>query len=179
MLLCRPRVSDLLFCVYRRALHPELFEVLSGHRVERGDFLLHMWVTRSGHVLTWTDGKHQLTEVVASQQDALPEGWVVRLHLRGERLAEVVGVAGVRYQAGFQEERLSPEIFLHLHDEIVEDGQREGFFVPWGAGGRTKLTPVSYLHPQARPGSLVVYAFHTFPEEYTIIKTQSLIESVR
>lgn len=179
MLLCRPRVAELLFCVYKRALHPELFEVLASHRVERGDFLLHMYVTRSGHVLTWTDGKRQLTEVVASQQDLLPDGWLLRLHLRGERVADVLGIAGVRYQAGFQEERLVPEIFLHVHDEIVEDGQREGFFVPLGEGGRTKVMPVSYLCPQARPGSLLVYAFHTFPDEYTVIKTQSLIETVR
>lgn len=180
MLLCRPRVSDLLFCVYNRALHPELFEVLASHRVERAEFLLHMWVTRSGHVVTWTDGKHQLTEVVASQQDILPEGWLVRLQLRGERVADVVGIHGVRYQASFQEERLAPEIFLHVQDEIVQDGQREGILVQLGRGaGRLTLAPVSYVNPQARPGSLLVYAFHTFPDEYTIIKTQSLIESVR
>ncbi|GBD35086.1 hypothetical protein HRbin36_00190 [bacterium HR36] len=179
MLLCRPRVADLLFCVYNRALHPELFEVLASHRVERGDFLLHMWITRSGHVVTWTDGKRQLTEVVACQQDVLPEGWLVRLHLRGERVADVLGIPGVRYQASFQEERLMPEIFLQVHDEIVQDSQREGLFAQLGTGGRITLTPVSYLNPQARPGSLVIYAFHTFPEEYTVVKTQSLIESVQ
>lgn len=178
MLLCRPRVADLLFCVYNRALHPELFEVLSSRRVERGDFLLHLWITRSGHVLTWTDGKHQLTEVVASQQDVLPAGGLLRLHLRGERAADVVGISGVRYQASFQEERLSPEIFLHVHDEIVQDGQREGFFAQLGDGGRLAVTPVSYINPQARPGSLLVYAFHTFPDEYTVVKTQTLIETV-
>jgi hypothetical protein len=178
VLLCRPRVADLLFCVYNRALHPELFDVLSTHRLERSDFLLHVWITCSGHVLTWTDGKRQLTEVVASQQDTLPEQWLVRMPLRGERQAEVAELPGVRYQASFQEERLPQEVFVQVHDEIVQDGQTEGILIQLGAGGRMAVVPVSYLNPQARPRSLLVYAFHTFPDEYTIVKTQTLIESV-
>mgnify|MGYP000247652279 CR=1 FL=1 len=179
MLLCRPRVADLLFCVYNRALHPELFDVLASQRVERSDFLLHLWITCSGHVLTWTDGKRQLTEVVASQQETLPTGWLVRMPLRGEQQADVLGIPSVRYQASFQEERLPPQLFIEVHDEIIQDGQKEGILIQLGFGSRVALVPVSYLNPQARNNSLVVYAFHTFPEEYTVIKTQSLIESVR
>jgi len=35
---------------------------------------------------------------------------------------------------------------------------------------------LGFVTVEARPGCLFLSAFHTFPEEHTVVKTQSLIE---
>ena len=38
------------------------------------------------------------------------------------------------------------------------------------------LGAVSFLHAETRTRSLTVQAFHTFPDDYAIVKTQSVFE---
>jgi hypothetical protein len=38
------------------------------------------------------------------------------------------------------------------------------------------VAPLGFLTAEARPGCLLLSSFHTFPGEYTVVKTQSLIE---
>jgi hypothetical protein len=38
------------------------------------------------------------------------------------------------------------------------------------------LSPLSYLDVQARTGSLLIHSYHTFPDEYAVVKSQTLIE---
>ena len=58
----RPKVAELAFRVYGRALHPELFEVLQTRHVERNGFQAKVDITSAGHVVTWrapsVDGFH-------------------------------------------------------------------------------------------------------------------------
>jgi hypothetical protein len=35
---------------------------------------------------------------------------------------------------------------------------------------------LAFITVEARPGCLFLASFHTFPEEHTVVKTQSLIE---
>jgi hypothetical protein len=38
--------------------------------------------------------------------------------------------------------------------------------------------PISHLHYESRVEGLVVHAFHSFPEERAIVRTQSLFDAV-
>ena len=38
------------------------------------------------------------------------------------------------------------------------------------------LGALSYIHLEARNRSLMVQAFHTFPDDYAIVKSQSIFE---
>ena len=49
----RPRVGELVFHLYGRPLHPELFDILQVHRVPHRDFTLMVRITRTGHVISW------------------------------------------------------------------------------------------------------------------------------
>ena len=40
------------------------------------------------------------------------------------------------------------------------------------------MSPLGVVIVEALPGCLSVAAFHTFPDEYAVVKTQSLIEQV-
>ena len=65
----RPRVAELVFRLYDRPLHPELFDVLAGRTVKRDGYTLSVRLTRTGHVLGWSDGRVHLEEVTATADD--------------------------------------------------------------------------------------------------------------
>ncbi len=44
------------------------------------------------------------------------------------------------------------------------------------SSGRMALGAISYINLEARDRSLRVQAFHTFPDDYAIVKSQSLFE---
>src|SRR5690349_16527303 len=48
----RPKVAELSFQLFGRALHPELFEVHKTRKVERGEFSARLDITTAGHVIT-------------------------------------------------------------------------------------------------------------------------------
>ena len=49
MLSVRPKVAELSFQLFGRALHPELFEVHKSRVVERGEFVARLDITTAGH----------------------------------------------------------------------------------------------------------------------------------
>ena len=76
----------------------------------------------------------------------------------------------------FQVEVLAPEIFVHVHDEILNDGSKRGLLHNFPSHHRLAIAPLGYVSAEARPGCLFLSSFHTFPNEHTVVKTQSLIE---
>jgi hypothetical protein len=175
--LTRPAVSDLVFQVYGRPLHPEFFDILATRKVQREDYELTVWITRTGHVLTWDNANVCLTEVAAATDEPLPEQRRLRhWKLRGER-SDVVGCAhGIRYQTTFQVEVLPREIFLHVHDEILLDGSKRGLLHNFRPHHRLSLAPLGLITVETQLGCLFVSTFHTFPDENTVVKSQSMIE---
>src|SRR5712691_5849875 len=119
----RPRVGDLVFQLYGRPLHPELFDILASRRIQREDYDLTVRITRTGHVISWENKDVHLTEVAAAVDQPLPEKRrLLSQRLRGEHNNQLACTHGINYQTSFQVEVLSQEIFLHVHDEILADG---------------------------------------------------------
>ena len=173
----RPRVSDLVFQLYGRPLHPELFDILAVRRYERADYDLRVWITRTGHVLTWENPDVYLTEVAAAGDEPLPERRRLRhWRLRGERSDTLACAHRIHYQTSFQVEVLPSEIFLHVHDEILADGSKRGLLHNFQPHHRLALAPLGFIAAEARAGCLFLSTFHTFPDEHTVVKSQSLIE---
>jgi hypothetical protein len=173
-------VGDLIFRLYGRPLHPELFDIVASRKVRRPDGDLTVWVTRTGHVVSWEGPGVLLTEVAAAVDQPLPESRRLLHHrLRGEHTGTLSFPQRIQYQTSFHVEVLPPEIFLHVHEEILVDGGKRGLLHHFGTPCRLALAPLGYVSVEARPGCLFLSAFHTFPDEYTVVKTQSLIEIPR
>ncbi len=176
----RPAVSGLVFQVYGRPLHPELFEVLGQRRIQHPEFLLDVRVTSTGHIIDWDDGAVHITEAtVAITQEMPPSRCLLSRAFGPEGSARIDCGKGVSYQATFHAERLPVELFTAVHDEILADGGKRGLLFNFGAGTRLALAPLAHITAEFRPGCLFLTAFHTFPHECTILKTQSLIEQRR
>jgi hypothetical protein len=176
VLTVRPKVAELVFQLYGRPLHPELFEVFQTRSVKRGNYEAKIDITTAGHVVTWRSGGMTLTEVAASAHHPLPEKRrLMSYALRGQRTDRVECRCGVRYEMSFQLEPVDPEVFWTFQQELAEDGSRKGLFHKFDASGRMALGALSYINVELRTRKMLIQAFHTFPDDYAIVKSQSLI----
>jgi hypothetical protein len=103
---------------------------------------------------------------------------LLHYRLRYEQTGRLLCAHGISYQMSFQVEMLSPELFLTVHDEIRADGEKRGLLHHFPAAHRFEVPALGFVTADARPGCLLLSTFHTFPSEYTVVKTQSLIEKV-
>ncbi len=159
MLSVRPKIAELVFQLYGRPLHPELFQVYSSRTVERGNYQAQIDITSAGHVVTWRHQGITLTEVATSAHHPLPQKRrLMSYRLKGERNDRLECRGGAVYQMNFQLEPVEPEVFWTFQQELAHDGEREGMLHTFRSSGRMALGALSYInvetaHAQyARPG---------------------------
>ena len=177
MLTIRPKVAELVFQVYGRPLHPELFQIYQTQTLERGEYQARVHITSAGHVVTWRFAGLTLTEVAASARHPLPERRrLMNYAIKGQRSDALECRGKVRYEMSFQLETLDPEVFWAFQAELARDGQRQGMLQQFNGNGRFALGALSYLSFEPQAKQLLVQAFHTFPDDLAIVKTQSLFQ---
>lgn len=170
----RPPVADMSLHLFHRPLHPELFDRLAVRRLQQAPGRLELWLTASGHVISWAGPAGHFTEVAASSEELPEVGRLWRHRLDGQRSALVGGPLGGQYQISFQVERLAPELFFRFQHEIRTC--RDAFVFVEETNHRLTLSPVRAILVESRPRSVSLFSFHTFPDEFAVVKTQSLIE---
>ncbi|QGJ69576.1 DUF2617 domain-containing protein [Planctomycetales bacterium 10988] len=178
MLTVRPKVDDLVFQLYARSLHPELFEIVETRVVDRRPhYKATIHLTTSGHVVSWQTKQLCLTEVTASHQTPLVQKRrLMSYKLRGQRNDNVPCKGQIHYQMSFQLEEMEPEIFWAFQQELRVDGQRRGILHTFPSEDRLGLEAVSYVHVETHSRHMLVQAFHTYPNDYAVVKTQSLFD---
>lgn len=173
MTVVRPKVAELAFKVYGRALHPELFEVLQSRKIERNGFEAKVDITSAGHVITWRYDGQIITEVASSASHPLPEKRRLLSHRLVGSLTDSLNRGSTDYQVSFQLEPADPELFWAFQQQLVQDDQRKGMLHTFDASGRVPMGAISYIHFETRERSLMIQAFHTFPDDCAIVKSQS------
>lgn len=177
MLTVRPKVAELTFQLFGRALHPELFEVYQSREVERGGYHAKIDITSAGHVVTWRYQGLTLTEVATSSQHPLPQRRrLMTYKLRGDRNDQLECRGGVKYDMQFQLESVTADQFWLFQQELAGDSQCQGMLQRFDSSGRLSLGAVSYIHVENRNRSLIVQAVHTFPADFAIVKSQSTFQ---
>ena len=178
MITVRPKVGDLVFQLYGRSLHPELFDICETRTVERGGYRASVAITGAGHVITWRSAGLTLSEVATAAGQPLPQKRrLLSYRLQGERTDRMECRGGVTYQMGFQLESVPPEVFWNFQQELCTDGGRNGILHRFDSGARMALGAVSWISLETRARSLLVQAFHTYPDELAIVKSQSVFET--
>lgn len=173
----RPRVEELIFRLYDRPVHPEFLSTLAWRQVRHDAYRVSVRITPTGHALTWSDGHTHLTEVTATRDQELPErGGRFTQRFQGEQARQCEIAKGLRYWINLQVECLPCELFQHYQQELVDYGREKGLVFGHAACLRFGPGPVSIVIAQALRDCLSVCTFHTFPDELSVIKTQSLIE---
>ena len=72
MLSVRPKVAELVFQLYGRSLHPELFEIHQSRTIKRAGYEATVQITSTGHIVTWQYQGIILTEVATAAHHPLP-----------------------------------------------------------------------------------------------------------
>ncbi len=131
MLSVRPKIAELMFQVYGRPLHPELFEIFATRTVSRGDYEATIRITSAGHVVAWRYRGLTLTEVACSASHPLPQKRrLLHYRLKGQRSDELECRGGVRYEMNFQLEPVRPEVFWTFQQELSVDRRSAGDAAP-------------------------------------------------
>ncbi len=173
----RPDVSDLLFYVYSRNLHPELFAVQAERKIAGPNYEATVQVCEAGHVLKFCQGDQTLIEIMTAEHQLFPQHKrLLDRRILGCRNAACQLGSGVEYQVSFQLERLEPAVFHQAHEELVMDCRTAQLAHAFPAGHRFSPNPLSLLRVDADRRSVLVHAFHTFPDSFAVVKTQSLLE---
>jgi len=173
----RSRVADLAIHVFGRAVHPDWFAVRAHRRITRTGWEADARIVEGGHAITWASGGARLTEVLVGPETPLPEsGLLFHSSVRREHSTRITPDGRVEYQTCFEAERLDPEVFAHLAEELALDASPGDLFHRFSPQNRLAAAPISRLHLEPRGRGLSVQAFHTFPEERVILRVQSLFE---
>ena len=116
------RVADLSFQVFGRVLHPDWFAVRAHRRVALDGWQADIRMIEGGHAILWRAGDVRQAEILAGPSTLLPEpGLLFHSPIRHERAAVLRPGAGIEYQTCFEVERIDPEVFAHLCDEMTLD----------------------------------------------------------
>jgi hypothetical protein len=173
----RPRVADLSFQVFNRALHPDWFATRVHRRIPQERWEADIRIIAGGHAVIFGCGPVRLTEILCGPETPLPEpGRLFQSGVRSERSASLQPGGVIEYQTCFEVERVDPEVFRHLCAEMMADGSRETLVHRFGSCNRLAPPPLCQVHVDSRVRGLAVQSFHTFPEEFAIVRTQSLYE---
>ncbi|MEZ6056856.1 MAG: DUF2617 family protein [Planctomycetaceae bacterium] len=174
----RPSASQLALRLFQRTLHPELFTRVAEAELRLGDFVAIFRICEAGHTVEIRKGNVTLMEVMGPYDQDLPErGRCFGYHLRGSRDASHALECGIQYCCSAQLEQLEPELFWDAQQELSRDAQRAFLTYEFPTEGhRLAPAPLSTIEAELTRDSLVVHAFHTFPESLTILRTQSLLQ---
>jgi len=173
----RPKTADLVFQLYGRVVHPELFEICAARSIDRGGYSASIAITTAGHLLTWRREGITLTEVATDAAQPLPLKRRLLSHrIVGERGDRMECRGGTTYETCFQLEKVTDDVLWSFQQELVAAGTKRGLLYRFQDGGRLALGAVSFIDIETRPRGLLLQAFHTFPEDRAIVKSQSLFE---
>jgi len=175
----RARVADVAFHVIRGPLHPDWYITHRFLRITQGRWEADFRIIEGGHAIVFVLDSARITEIVAGPETALPEpGHLFQSSIRSERSASLRPAANVEYQSCFSVERVDPEVFRHLCDELMVKNSHLALFHRFGPSNRLAPSPLSRLDIDIRATGLSIQTFHTFPDECAIVRSQSLCEYV-
>jgi hypothetical protein len=170
----RPKVAELAFHVFSRSLHPELYTIHKSRQIQRSDYQAQIDITNCGHVITWSAGGMILCEVATSAHQPLPKRrCLLSKPLKGSRTEQAKCRGGISYRTHFQLEPVDPDLFRMVQKQLGS-GPTEGLLHTFDASGRMALGALSYVNIETRQRSMLVQAIHTFPDDYAIVKVESL-----
>ena len=170
-------VSELVFSLYQRPLHPELFNIYAKRTLKTEKYETQVWATGCSHVISVFADDMCLTELISIPGQMLPQrGLVERFKFKGQKSHKCALSRGLCYMTDFQVEKMSPTLYKQSMTDLERFSRNRGMFISFPDAENAGLEPFTYIDFEARAEELHVHAFHAYPDQVTIIKTQSIFE---
>ena len=162
--------------LYKRALHPELFDLRDRKVTLHGRYELESWLMPGNHVLRFGFGDLCLSELVIDRENNLPStGVVTAFPCAGERdFEQKFEAEKVNYLSTVQTETLSENLYLTTHREMVEHIRENGSqSIGWDTDAGPNL---SILDVQAMASEVHIQAYHLVAHGGFVLRTQTIFE---
>jgi hypothetical protein len=170
-------IEELTFSLFQRPLHPELFQIYSKRRIRTGKYEADIWITGCTHVVSVYTRDACLSEVVSTPGQMLPRrGLVERFRFRGPRSHKCTLGQGISYMTDFQIEKMSANLYRQSHLDLERFARNRGVFVKFPRLEVGGLQPFCYIDFEARQTELHIHTFAAYPDQVSMIKTQSLFD---
>ncbi|NOZ39713.1 MAG: DUF2617 family protein [Planctomycetes bacterium] len=174
MLSTRPKIAELVFQLYGRSLHPELFEIYESRTIRRGKYEADIQITSAGHLVSWRYEGITLTEIATAAHHPLPKKRRLMSHrLKGDRADQLECRGGIKYEVAFSLEPANAERFFTYQKELSLQATRQGMLHQFDSSGRWETGAMSYINVESRDKIFRVQAFHTFPDDCAVLRIQS------
>jgi len=167
--------------VYRRALHPELFDLQGRQIFRHGDYEAEGWILPAGHVVRYAVGNKTLTETVIEGGDHLPEaGLLHALPCLGEKDFELeatgkASVTGLGYVTTIQTESLTDNLYNTTLREMRTFAEEAGaMYHEWRDSEGTPC--LSVLDTQKYKREFHIQSYHLTGSAGLVLRTQSIFE---
>ena len=162
--------------LYRRALHPELFDVKGRRTVSHGVYDFEAWILPAGHLLRFQFDGSCATELVTCQEEGIPDrGVVVAMPCAGEREHEEEVAEKIKYLSSVQTEQLPESLYRSTYDELVAFGKDGGALMhTWTDedGGRC----ASIVDIQRFRREVHAQAYHLSAQGGLVLRSQAIFE---
>ena len=170
-------ISELSFSLFQRPLHPELFNIYAKRHLKTEKYETTIWSTGCSHVVSVFTRKQCFTELICLPGQMLPKrGLVEKFQFRGRKNHKCTISKKLSYMTDFQVEKMSPNLYRQSFVDLERFAKHRGVFVTFPKAAVGGLQPFSYIDFEARRDELHLHTFHAYPDQVTIIKTQSLFE---
>lgn len=154
----RPDVSELVFRVFGRSVHPELISAHAAAYLRHSAFQADFRICDAGHVISFRHRNQVLTEATTTPQDMLPQRKrFLEYRIRGGRTDTLNLEWGLRYHISCQIERLDAEVFLRLHEELLLDSHRASVSHCFPSHNRLSPGAISLIRADLAHDSLSVH----------------------
>ncbi|MGD9690467.1 MAG: hypothetical protein AB7K52_12075 [Phycisphaerales bacterium] len=167
--------------LYRRALHPELFQLKDRKTLRAGDFEFEAWLMPGSHALRFQHRIMCISELVTDKDDGLPtSGAVATVPCAGEHDFEHEFADGrVCYFATIQTETLNDALYRSTYRDMKTYVADTGAMAhEWSlpgaalAGGKC----LSVLEVHRYPREIHAQSFHLIADSGLVLRTQTIVE---
>lgn len=164
--------------LYRRPLHPELFQLHQCRSIQHGMYEAEQWLMPGGHVIRFQVQNQPLIEVVSHQTDHLPEnGLLHALQAYGERDYDMPTDGKIRFFTTIQTEQLAENIYQATYREMSDFARETGSLV---TAYQDEAGPcLSLLDAQKYKREHHVQSYHLIASTGLVLRTQSIFEISR
>lgn len=170
-------IEGLTFSLFQKTLHPELFDIYAKRELKTDKYEALIWITGCTHVTSVFTKDVCLSEVISVPGQPLPHrGLIERFQFRGPRSHKCTLSRGVSYMTDFQIEKMTPALYQQSNSDLERFAKNRGVFVKFSELEIGGLQPFCYVDFEARQSELHIHTFSAYPEQVTIIKTQSLFD---
>ncbi len=170
-------IEELAFSLFQRPLHPELFQIYRKRDLKTHKYEAQVWITGCTHVISVFFGEVCLTEIVSTPGQMLPQrGLIERFRFRGPRSHKCTLSKGLSYMTDFQVEKMTSSLYRQSQKDLEQFSKNRGLYMHFPELETGGLQPFCYIDYEARKSELHVHAFAAYPEQVTMVKTQSLFD---